>query len=463
MSRSPLLAHRRPADVLAVRHGTELTVERFLLDAAALAARLPERAQVLNDCADRYLFLVGFAAAMLRRQVSLLPGNRAAHVWEQLKEDYPDVYCLTDQDDAPRVMELFRCVGADAPVGAGPAPEIPSFPDTQVAAIAFTSGSSGRPKPFRKFWGAVAREACAGGKALGLGPDGGGCIVATVPPQHMYGFVASVMLPLQHRYAFSAERPFFPEDIRLVLERCQRPAVLVTTPVQLRACVQERTRLPRLDFILSSAAPLPRAVADQAEALFHTRVLEYYGSTETGAIAARRQAEADVWRCFDGVRVRVAPSGFRVDADYFPEPVVLSDVVEIKSPTEFLLLGRDSDMIKIGGKRSSLVHLNQQLSEIEGVLDGAFFLAEAQEAREPRLAAFVVAPGRTRAEILDALRRRVDEVFLPRHLHLVAALPRSTTGKLPRENLLRLLRAETEKNGASAERQSNGETTDEHG
>jgi len=212
-----------------------------------------------------------------------------------------------------------------------------------------------------------------------------------------------------------------------------------------------------------SLLSLTVTVADQAEALFHTRVLEYYGSTETGAIAARRQAEADVWRCFDGVRVRVAPSGFRVDADYFPEPVVLSDVVEIKSPTEFLLLGRDSDMIKIGGKRSSLVHLNQQLSEIEGVLDGAFFLAEAQEAREPRLAAFVVAPGRTRAEILDALRRRMDEVFLPRHLHLVAALPRSTTGKLPRENLLRLLRAETEKNGASAERQSNGETTDEHG
>jgi len=39
--------------------------------------------------------------------------------------------------------------------------------------------------------------------------------------------------------------------------------------------------------------------------------------------------------------------------------------------------------------------------------------------------------------VLRALRDRIDEVFLPRPLYFVAALPRNATGKLPREDLLR--------------------------
>ena len=41
--------------------------------------------------------------------------------------------------------------------------------------------------------------------------------------------------------------------------------------------------------------------------------------------------------------------------------------------------------------------------------------------------------------ILAALRQRIDAAFLPRPLHLVAALPRNTLGKLPREEIMRLL------------------------
>ena len=41
--------------------------------------------------------------------------------------------------------------------------------------------------------------------------------------------------------------------------------------------------------------------------------------------------------------------------------------------------------------------------------------------------------------ILAALRQRIDAAFLPRPLHLVVALPRNTLGKLPREEIARLL------------------------
>jgi acyl-coenzyme A synthetase/AMP-(fatty) acid ligase len=436
--KQPLMRDLPGDHVIAFDRGGVITVAELLDDIARLAVRLPDQSHVLNDCNDRYHFLVSFAAAMVRGQVSLFPGNRVAHVWEQVREDYPNIYCLTDQNEVPEAMPLFRYRREAANVPAARAP-VPAFPSSQLAAIAFTSGSTGRPKPFIRYWGAFVREARVGGQALALDAARGGALVATVPPQHMYGFLASILLPLSFGYALYRGRPFYPEDIRLALEASPRRPVLVTTPVQLRACVMEQTRFPALDFILSSAAPLPRVVADEAEERFHTRVFEYYGSTETGAIACRRQAESDVWHVFEEVRVDAQESGFRVTADYFAEPVVLNDVVEVLSPREFRLLGRNADLIKIGGKRTSLMYLNQQLQEIAGVADGAFLLEEARDGREPRLAAFVVAPGQTREQILTALRARVDEVFLPRRLWLVAALPRNAAGKLPRDHMQKLL------------------------
>jgi acyl-coenzyme A synthetase/AMP-(fatty) acid ligase len=57
-----------------------------------------------------------------------------------------------------------------------------------------------------------------------------------------------------------------------------------------------------------------------------------------------------------------------------------------------------------------------------------------------RVAALVVAPMLDEPTILDALRAGVDPAFLPRPLRKVAALPRNETGKLPRAQLLALLR-----------------------
>jgi len=442
-ARLPFLRPGQPDDVIAWRGTQSVTRQQFLCDLAALTARLPDRTHVLNHCEDRYQFLVSLAAALMRGQVSLFPSSRAPEVLAQLIRDYPGVYCLTDQAQ-PEEAALMETCGYDTGTAAGSVAD-PVFPAEQVVAIMFTSGSTGVPKRYPKTWGGLTHEARIAGQRLGLDAQRGGQVLATVPAQHMYGFAYSVIMPAQWGYAIGAERPFYPEDIRRALAALPGPAILVTTPVHIRACVLDGVQLPPLDFILTSTAPLDAALAAQTEALYGTRVQEFYGSTETGAIAARRQAETSVWRTFAGIRVAPADDGFRVEAPYLPEPMVLTDHAEVLNEREFVLHGRNADIIKIAGKRIALGDLNHQLLAIEGVVDGTFFLPDGEPGREPRLAAFVVAPGRRRADILDSLRSRIDPVFLPRPLRLVSSLPRNATGKLPRGNLLRLLQETGEK------------------
>lgn len=438
----PFVRCRSPTGLIAWQEGNGVSYDRFWRDAAALAARLPDRPFVLNHCDDRYRFLVALAASVHRGQISLFPANRAPQVLADLRADFPDFYCITDDPDDEAPCERVRFDTSASAELAPPTIEPLTISPDRIVAIAFTSGSTGVPKRHEKTWGGFVAEAIRAGEALGLHPEKGGCIVASVPPQHMYGFIASIMLPLTWGYVMHAARPFYPEDIARALRDLPAPGVLVTTPVQLRGCVLEETALPALDFILSSAAPLDADIAGRAEAMYGTPVLEFYGSTETGAIAIRRQADRSVWRTFRDISVAPVAEGgdgLEVRAPWFA-PQVVTDVATVHDPREFTLHGRAAELVKIGGKRMMLGDLTRQLLAIDGVRDGAFYAPDAVPGHEARLVAFAVAPGRSAEEILAALRERIDPVFLPRPLKLVEKLPRAATGKLPRTALAELLR-----------------------
>jgi acyl-coenzyme A synthetase/AMP-(fatty) acid ligase len=53
----------------------------------------------------------------------------------------------------------------------------------------------------------------------------------------------------------------------------------------------------------------------------------------------------------------------------------------------------------------------------------------------PRMSALVVAPTLTAEQVTQALRERIDPVFLPRPVLLVERLPRNATGKLSQPEL----------------------------
>lgn len=432
MNRLPLLAGDDLAAVFAWRPEGPVSVGDYLADVYALAERLPATGHLLNLCHDRYRFAVGFAAGLLRGMTSLQPSSQSPETFRRLAADFPDLVALCDDPVETPELSLF-----DFPllVRGRSTPTIPQIAVDHLAAILFTSGSTGLPQAQKKTWGKLVLNGRAGAQALGLDrrPH---VLVGTVPVQHSYGFESTFLLALHGGCPFWSGKPFYPQDIASALAAVPQPRLLVTTPFHLSALLAAGIDLPAVDLLLSATAPLSTKLATEAETRTGAPLLEIYGSTESGQLASRRTTDGATWTLLPGVRLEQDGDHTLACAGHVEGRVALSDVIELLPDGRFLLHGRHADLINIAGKRTSLAYLNHQLAAVPGVADGAFFLPDEESPDGiTRLAAFVVAPGLTARQITVVLRQRIEAIFLPRPLVLVDELPRNSTGKLPRSGL----------------------------
>lgn len=444
-SRFTLLGEADHDRLFAWRNGRGVRVREFLGDVADAAALLPASGSAINLCEDRYWFVVGFCAAASRGHATLLPSSRAAQAIADVRSAHPGTYLIGDGHTCDADAGMIRLAERDsdsqqvlltcAPIEVGPG---------QIAAIGFTSGSTGVPKPNIKTWqnfrigSGLNIEVLS--NALGLTGDQTANVLATVPPQHMYGMELSVLLPLFGPFSVHSGKPFFPADIAAELESLPAPRILVTTPIHLQALLRESLTLPPIAAIVSATAPLSSELAQAAESKLRAPVIEMFGSTETCVIAHRRAAREVDWKTHASVELSPQPDGTLVSAAHLSAPIQLQDIVELRPGGHFRLCGRNADLLEIAGKRASLADLTRRLQSLDGVEDAVVFQLEPASASEVRrIAALAVAPGCSEKELLTKLRQAIDPLFLPRPLRLVARLPRNETGKLPREALLAAL------------------------
>lgn len=432
----PLLGTRDPAAPLAWHAGVPIDTATFVAEAQALAARLPAAGPAVNLCQDRYRFALGLAAALLRGHTSLMPPNALPETLRRLRDQGPAPYALVDHDevDAADLQRVSVIRAADAPAAG-----VPAIDGDLTAVCLLTSGSTGAPQPHPKRWAPLVANIAAEAERLAelmQRPSLAGLnIVATVPPQHSYGFESSVLLALLGGASFDCGRPFYPADIVAALERLPRPRALVTTPFHLKTLLLAGVDLPVVDLVLSATAPLSPQLAAEAEAKLGAKLIEIYGCTEAGQVAARRTTEGEVWTALGELhlwREAGADGGerFLVAGGHVTEPTPLADILELLDQRRFRLLGRANDLIHVAGKRSSLAHLNFHLNRVPGVLDGAFWLPDEVADGVVRPVAFVVAPGLTAREVIAGLRKRLEPAFVPRRVVLLPELPREATGKI---------------------------------
>ena len=431
----PFFGHRDLASPLAWHRGRFVSVAEFVADVQALARRLPAHTHAVNLCRDRYCFALAFAAAMMREQISLLPASQAMQSLRELQGEYGSVFLLVD-DDLVRDGETVR-----VSPGAGSArcePDDLAFAADAIAAVTFTSGSTGKPVPSPKKWGALALGGTTAASHFGLGNAAPCVVIGTVPPQHMFGLEATIMMALRGGLIVHSERPFFPADVAAVVGSVAAERVLVSTPVHLRALLASGIEMPELQLVISATAPLPEETAREFEERFKVEVREVYGFTEAGMVATRHTIDGPRWTLLPGLSMRRESRRTVVSGGHVVGEAVSGDLIDQIDETHFELRGRGADLVNIAGKRTSIGYLDHQLCAIDGVEDGAFFMPEETENGVTRLTAFAVAPALTRRQLTEALAQRIDPVFLPRPLRLLESLPRDSSGKLPRSELAKL-------------------------
>ncbi len=436
MTTLPLISHQSPDSIVAHRADGPVTRQQFLFEAHQLAALFPAGGHLLNLCADRYRFSVGLAAAILSNKTSLLPPTQTPEVVRQIKLFAPDVFCLTDNDlctvDLPQLRYPTMTPSTPDEI------PIPQISTTQRIALVFTSGSTGIPQPHPKTWGALVASVQAEAQQLKL-PDN--CtVIGTVPPQHMYGFESTILMAWCNGCALCHAQPFFPADICHALAALPTPRVLVSSPLHLRTLLNAELVIPELALVVSATAPLSDQLALDIEMRCRAPLEEIYGSTETGQIATRRSTQGSAWQLFPGIKWHIEGNSVYACGTHIETPIAMNDVIEPITDELFLLHGRLADMINIAGKRHSLAGLDHLLNSLPGVVDGAFYMPD-ETGHVTRLAAAVVAPDTNSSTLLAALREHLDPVFLPRPLLFVDALPRNSTGKLPRSALQALFQA----------------------
>jgi acyl-coenzyme A synthetase/AMP-(fatty) acid ligase len=406
-----------------------LTRADFARHVAAVMRAVPEARWLVNRCGNRYHFAVAFHAICARGATNLLPPGVGAQATDELLAQYAGARLIEDA--------FVEAAMADAASPGSETLRVPVIDDAHLAALVFTSGSTGKPRAHEKRWRMLAMSARYCRQRLG---ERALNVVVTVPPQHMYGLETSIFTLLAGDWALCDGNAFYPDEIVSALRALPAPRLLITAPYHLRHLLASHETLPPVELVLSATAPLTQDLALETERRLGCEVHEIYGCTEAGSMATRRSALDEFWTPYPELSFSVRDDVTIVRAAHLPGEIPIGDRIELHENGRFRLLGRDADMIKIGGRRGSLSDIAARIATLRGVVDQVVFMPAEGETARP--AALVVAPGRSASELRHELGAVLDAVFVPRPLRVVDALPRNALGKLPREQLLALLRDE---------------------
>lgn len=239
-----------------------------------------------------------------------------------------------------------------------------------ISMVIFTSGSSGEPSEVPVCLRQLDAEAAT--LEAQFGDRLHHCrFASTVSHQHLYGFMFSLLWPLLYRRQFPCQRINYIEELPNVY-RNNQPTALISTPSHLsrlppnidRQALQAATQL-----VFSSTAPLTQNDSDATGRYFDANVIEIYGSSETGAIAWRNQAEQEHWNALPNIEIEESEQRLRIKSPHSFESgwQFGNDRINILGKGQFDLIGRIDRIAKVEGVRVSLNAMEARIESHKSV------------------------------------------------------------------------------------------------
>lgn len=343
----------------------------------------------------------------------------------------------------------------------GPPPK-PSHTSRQVI---MTSGTTGAPRGAARS-GATIEDGVAALSAIPLRARE--TTVLAAPAFHAWG-LGHLSLAMLLGSTVVLHRRFDPHRVLAAIEE-RRATTLVVVPVMLEkllgALKEKAYDTSSLRIIASSGSALPGDLVERVQASFGPVLYNLYGSTEVAyaAVAGPEDLAADprtAGRPPHGVTLRVVDehgkdvppgtagrifvgSGLSFggytdgsDKDRLGGLISTGDLGVLHENGRLNVLGRDDDMVVIGGENVYPGQVEDVLAEHPSVDDVAV-TDEEDSAYGVRLVAHVVAAAGHSIDpehLKELVRSKLARFAVPRHVRVVDELPRNATGKVVKKEL----------------------------
>lgn len=377
-------------------------------------------------CSDTSLFLSVFLACACSGVDIVLPANTTAEFIKNLDVDW----LVGDFADS----QTF-----DFDASKNSYPEIMSV-NSKV--VVYTSGSTGAPKRIPR----DIRQLTIEVEALQLtwgGQFEQAIFVSTVSHQHIYGLLFKLLWPLLSGQMLWHKIVPFEESLDELMLRF-KSIVLVSSPAFLKRINDVHSIDGTHLTIFSSGGVLTNEKQKQAENKLLAKIVQVYGSSETGGIAHRVLDKS--WQLLKSVDYRIQDQVLWVKSPYcyVNEWLCTHDRVELID-SGFELRGREDHIVKIEEKRISLMQVEQQLIQSSLIDDVVVF---SMENNRQFLAALIQlnaqgqclleSNGRLRLKnkIKQELQHKLEVLAIPRQIRFTDKPLENSQGKRVRADLL---------------------------
>lgn len=343
-----------------------------------------------------------------------------------------------------------------------------------LAVIIYTSGTTGRPKGAMLTHGNLSHNVDSCRQVLqAVDMDR---FALLLPMFHSFMLCVCELLPLMVGGSIVLAKSLHPPK-NLLQELISRQATILPAIPQFFRSLSQTTLPPQFKLpvrlCISGAAPLPGQVLKEFTEKLQIPLLEGYGLSEASPVVSMNPIQGpwkpgSIGKPIPEVEVSIQDDdakelcaheigelcvrGGNVMVGYWNQPeetaktlrngwLHTGDVGYRDEEGYYYITDRKKDMLLVNGINVYPREVEEVLYECPGVKEAA--VVGKPDSRKGEVPfAFVVANENTTLDpkrILDFLRQRLADYKVPRHVELLAALPRNATGKVLKTELRRMI------------------------
>ncbi|GGU32372.1 4-coumarate--CoA ligase family protein [Streptomyces lavendofoliae] len=414
-----------------------------------------ELAKQLRDSSARWIVTVSPLLSVARRAAELAGGVAEIFV------------C----DEAPGHRSVLDMLGCTAPE-----PAVTIDPDEDLAALPYSSGTTGVPKGVMLTHRSIATNLAQLEPTIPMGR--GDRVLAVLPFFHIYGLTALMNAPLRQGATVVVLPRFALDQFLAAIEKHRINALYVAPPIVLALAKHpavERYDLSSLEYVVSAAAPLDARLADACSTrLGLPPVRQAYGMTELSPgthvvpLDATDPPPGTVGRLLPNTEMRllslddpaedaapgeegeIAIRGPQVMKGYLGRPdataamidsdgwVHTGDVGRVDEDGWLFIVDRVKELIKYKGFQVAPAELEALLLTHESVADAAVIGVYDGDGNEVPKAYVVRQPGANDLsgdDIIAFVAGKVAPYKKIRRVEFIEGVPRAASGKILRREL----------------------------